>query len=166
MKRNMISAVIMTIVYLLFSNSPVRSQSHPNSIYLELLGNGGLYSINYDRLLSDNVGIRLGLMYLSEASFLFVTAKDITVIPVTLNFFTGGEHKLEFGAGVSMVSVSGADFLGLEKNSGESTAVPTATLGYRYQPADGGFLFRIGFTPIFGPDGVAPLLGISFGSAF
>jgi len=42
----------------------------------------------------------------------------------------------------------------------------TATIGYRYQQNDGGFLFRIGFTPLFGSGGFQPWGGLSLGFSF
>jgi hypothetical protein len=41
----------------------------------------------------------------------------------------------------------------------------TATIGYRSQPKEGGFLFRIGFTPLFDfSDFILPWIGLSVGT--
>lgn len=46
------------------------------------------------------------------------------------------------------------------------TPVGTAVAGYRYVPHDGGFTFRIGFTPLISQEGVFPWGGMSFGYLF
>src|SRR5215472_12926341 len=44
-----------------------RQEEHPppNSVYLEGLGAGVLYSLNYERLLTDDLGVRGGVSYIS-----------------------------------------------------------------------------------------------------
>lgn len=34
-----------------------------NTVYAELAGNGGLYSVNYDRLVTRNISVRAGVSY-------------------------------------------------------------------------------------------------------
>ncbi|MGE3669493.1 MAG: hypothetical protein AB7K71_07525, partial [Polyangiaceae bacterium] len=41
------------------------TRSAKNSLYIELLGNGGLYSLNYERNLTDDVAARVGFSYIS-----------------------------------------------------------------------------------------------------
>lgn len=36
------------------------AQSARNAVYLELLGNGGLYSVNFERILNDTLALRVG----------------------------------------------------------------------------------------------------------
>lgn len=160
--RLMISAIIIVFIF----NVVTLPQLKANSIYFEALGNGGLYSVNYDRLLTDNFGIRAGFMYLSKIDIFFVAAEDILIFPATLNFFVGEKHKLELGAGLVFASVSNTSAFGFKSDSGGSNIVGTATIGYRYQKPDGGFLFRIGFTPLFGTGGFEPWGGISLGFSF
>jgi hypothetical protein len=157
------------IVILLFVLScSVYSQPKQNSIYFEALGNGGLYSFNYDRMFTESLGGRIGFMYLSELDFIFTSINDLLLIPITLNYFVGsGNSKLELGGGIVYVSVSGGEFFGIKSsNKSSSNAAGTATIGYRYQQSSGGFLFRIGFTPFFNSGGFAPSSGISFGFSF
>jgi hypothetical protein len=160
--RLMVSAIIIVVIF----NVALLPQLRPNSIYFEALGNGGLYSVNYDRLFTDNFGGRLGLMYLSEVDIFFVAAEDILIFPATLNYFIGEKHKLELGAGVVFASVSNTRAFGFKSDSDGSNIVGTATIGYRYQKPDGGFLFRVGFTPLFGSEGIEPWGGISLGYSF
>jgi len=168
---------------LLFSSiaQPVRAQvTAPNGIYFELLGNGLLYTINYDRFVSDDISLRAGFEYIGlGASDPSGGGESISVsmmlVPITFNYFFAshnngmiGSSKFELGAGVVIVNLS-ANATGSAGTlfSGSGVGVGgTATIGYRYQPSDGGFIFRIGFTPIFGPGGFVPFGGLSLGYAF
>jgi hypothetical protein len=144
-----------------------QTETAKNSIYLELLGNGGLYSINYDRMFSENVGARVGLSYLSEFDIIFAKIEDLFIAPVTINYLVGERNsKLELGAGIVFISVKNSDIFGFTKAEHNSAIRGTATFGYRYQPKDGGFVFRAGFTPVFGSQGFYPSGGISFGFCF
>ena len=42
--------------------------SAPNTIYFELLGSGIIYSFNYERLLTNHIGLRGGIGYLGLTS--------------------------------------------------------------------------------------------------
>lgn len=163
MKKIIFSLILFTNIVFI---TDVFSQPNPNSLYLELLGNGGLYSVNYDRLFTENFGGRIGFMYISSLDFIIVSAEDFVLFPVLLNYFVGNRHKLELGAGVIFVSVKSVGAFGFKSNSGGSNIVGTAVIGYRYQNPDGGFLFRIGFTPMINSEGIEPWGGISFGFSF
>jgi len=157
---------LMLVLLVTGLNFNLFSQSNSNGIYLELLGNGGLYSINYDRLFSENLGGRIGFMYLSEFNFIFSSAENLLFIPIMLNYLSGGDHNFEIGGGIVIVHADKVGFFGISKE-GSSTAVGgTATIGYRYQPSRGGFLFRIGFTPFYADGDFAASGGFSIGFCF
>jgi hypothetical protein len=142
-----------------------------NLVYLELLGNGGVYSINYERMLTDDLSARLGFSYLSvSTSAGDASAKaNLVTAPALINYTVGGRnHRAEVGAGATLVYVSASSEGGSGVGaSGEGVAVlGTGVVGYRYAPADGGFVFRAGFTPLFGKGGFLPWGGMSFGSTF
>jgi hypothetical protein len=93
------------------------------------------------------------------------------VVPLTASFLGLGStnHKLELGAGLALSSYSGQGSFGLteEVAAGGFFPVGTAIAGYRYVPGDGGFNFRIAFTPLFHPDlGFFPWAGLAFGYGF
>jgi hypothetical protein len=73
------------------------SSGQSNSIQLELLGNGILYSLNYEHvhpLSSNAISFRIGASYTPFDGSNFLT------IPVSVNYILGSRpHKLEFGAG-------------------------------------------------------------------
>lgn len=121
-----------------------------NAIYLEVLGNSVLGCLNYERMIGESFSVRIGALFTATAM---------------INYFIGsGSHKLEIGGGATF----GYGYLG-----------PTLTLGYRYQPKEGGFVFKAGFTPFDGvvptfssagsgsnSTGIHPWVGISFGHCF
>jgi hypothetical protein len=92
MKNQLIS---FTLLFLLFSFQSY-SQGKPNSIYFEALGNGGFYSINYDRMFKESFGGKVGFSYLSKIDFIFTSIKDLLVIPVMLNYFIGTIWRYKF----------------------------------------------------------------------
>src|SRR5208282_3112134 len=75
----------------------------PNSIYAEGLGAALLYSINYERLIIDDLAARVGFSYfplsaggVSSTSLFF---------PITLSYIGlhSGKHALELGGGVTLL---------------------------------------------------------------
>jgi hypothetical protein len=153
------------------------TQDAPNAFYLELLGNGVAWSINYDRFLAPDFGFRVGFGYFGIGAAPIgqnqenVISESLTSVPATLNYFIGshdnrgrlGSSKLELGIGIVYVHVT-ESFFGI--NGAASTIGETATVGYRYQASDGGFVFRIGFTPIYVVSTLIPTGGLSLGYAF
>jgi hypothetical protein len=143
-----------------------------NSIFAELLGNGGVYSINVERLLTDHLGLRVG--YAAWDSNLFgildAVRDQYKTVPVTVSYLLGGgERKLELGGG--MVFGRFRDFDGTS-----SFRSLTGIIGYRSQPPEGGYLFRAGLTPFYALDddeddaypdtGFTWSAGVSFGYTF
>jgi hypothetical protein len=153
------------------------TQDAPNSIYLELLGNGVAWSINYDRFLTPDLGFRIGFGYFGIGTGPAgqnqdnIISESLTAVPATLNYFIGshdnrgrlGSSKLELGIGIVYIHVT-ASFFGI--GGAASTIGGTGTVGYRYQASDGGFVFRIGFTPIYVMSTFIASGGLSLGVAF
>ena len=145
------------------SQAPQKTDEAPalNTVYLELLGPGLLYSINYERRLAD-FNLRIGAGGASWSGSGYVR------IPLGFNYIgIGSEDKhLELGATSNITIVGGG---------GASAAGVTfsAIVGYRYQPKAGGFNFRAGISPIIGAlaqgsggVGIIPWPYISFGASF
>lgn len=135
-----------------------------NSVYVELAGNGLLYTVNYDRFFTPKITGRVGVMRAG------VSDVSLTAIPLMGNYLVGsGGHKLELGLGPQIlrvgIDVEGGDgFAGFDEEV--TTIAGSATIGYRYQSMDGGFVFRVGFTPMFSQFGFQPWAGLSLGYAF
>ncbi len=143
-----------------------------NVLYVELAGNGGIYSINYERFFTDNINARVGFGYISLSASGGSSSghASILFIPLTANYMGIGsaDHKLELGLGPLFVNASaGASGVGGTAAHASGFAVAgTATIGYRYVPHDGGFNFKLGFTPIFGAGGFLPWGGLGLGAVF
>lgn len=131
-----------------------------NTIYVEGLGPGLLWSINYERIVTEDLGVRIGFGYLSmgasaSTSEATVSASSSMIfIPMTASYLgiRSGKHALELGAGVTIISVGGS-VSGFGVNASASGIVPVGDLivGYRVHPVDGaGFNFRIGMGALVG----------------
>ena len=166
-----------SIVLVLAFAAPADAQDvHPpvrtNALYLELLGNGGLFSINYERAVGPSLRVRVGAASWTAQSFWSEAETQIATFPLLLHALPGrGPHRLEAAVGV----LPGRRRQ--DRNVGESGAFVSLTglVGYRYEPPDRRFLFRAGVTPFYGfgdpaiayPDkGFLPSIGISFGARF
>jgi hypothetical protein len=144
----------------LFAQAP----SAPNSVYFELLGNGLMYSLNYDRMFNESIGARAGIGYFSPED------EAVMTFPIMLNYLYGsGNSKLELGGGVTVISQSenvSFKYKTAKKDFKGSGVLGTITVGYRYQKPEKGVLFRAGFTPLFGEIGFGVSLGVSVGYGF
>ena len=136
-----------------------------NSIFLELLGNGLLYSLNYDYKIFNHLSARAGGMYLGVNERNTDQRVSLLMVPIMANYLVGnGSSRLEVGAGLTVGRAGGNIDTG-DIDQG-TFGLFTSTIGYRLQPTDGGFLFRIGFTPVFTGSGVLPWAGLSLGGTF
>lgn len=155
-----------------------------NAVYSELLGNGFMYSINYDRLIyhDENLSItaRAGI------TPGFVSLFRGVGLPFELNalFLRKNGHNAEAGPGFSW-------FNGKSTYRNENREVVTSSrynvcdvtlrLGYRYVQPGGGLIIRTAFIPVFSivsPEEVrtqnffpfgkpfTPWAGLSIGYAF
>lgn len=149
-----------------------------NTIYLELMGTGIIYTFNYERAISEKLHLRVGGMYLG-----FRTSGEkggrfqAYSFPVMVNKMYGNRRgKLEIGGGILVTNFSAR--FGDDEDTGHSGLELalnhvgiTGTLGYRHNLKSGG-LIRIGLQPRFlfgGLDefkGFSVSPGISFGAAF
>lgn len=168
MKRWSVGAVIFV---LLSAAAPAFAQeaspdARNSAWYLELLGNGGLYSVNYERRVRPNQVLRFGAAAWTSEDLFSDSETRIYSFPITTSYLAGSpKHKFEIGGGL---------LLGHQKNEfgkkGFFRAL-TGIIGYRYE-ADSGFLFRTGLTPFYGltkgdaaypEEGAAASIGMSFG---
>jgi hypothetical protein len=159
----------------------------PNSIYLEGLGAGLLYSINYERMVANEVGVRAGFSYMSfgasassgtsssSSSATFIT------IPVTASYIgiRARKHALELGGGATIAYASGsASGVGASASGAGVTPYGLVMVGYRLHPVDqAGFQLRVGLMALVGQGlalsnanpsavGVLPWGYLSLGASF
>jgi hypothetical protein len=149
--------------------------SDRSAIFLELGGNGLLYSINYEIRFLEQFSGRAGFGFFNVAVYEADRGVDqavgVALIPLMVNTFVGrGRHQLEIGAG-PLVGLAGTGVDRVERGSafvevGDlSIAGYTSNLGYRYQRRGGGLLVRAMVTPFY--SGEAQLWGgVSLGLSY
>jgi hypothetical protein len=123
-----INLIGIVVLYLMVGNEVLAqvnvstfSNETKNVWYLEAAGNGGIVTVNYERFLTQNVSLRIGI---GTAILILGTA------PVMVNFCVGKDHRVELGLGIT-VGAGIADFDSGDYKD-ESGVVGTATVGYRY----------------------------------
>ena len=143
-----------------------------NTVFLELGGNGLIYSLSYERILPSEMSLRAGFGYMSIGASAGTASSSVTSlsIPVTASYLgIGGATKLELGGGVLFQRFSGATSTGFGNDIEAGVFVPLATFitGLRVAPPGGGFNFKLAFTPIWHPDvGFFPWASLAFGVGF
>ncbi|MGB9771819.1 MAG: hypothetical protein ACPLX7_07565 [Candidatus Kapaibacteriota bacterium] len=107
------------------------------AIYLELLGQGLLISLNLEYRFDKHFAFRIG-----AAHFIFGVG-----YPLSLYFISDPQsnHHFECGVGLTLVQIGPLPLFGSTATA--RSVVPCLALGYRYQPKNGGLLFRATFTP-------------------
>jgi hypothetical protein len=123
-----------------------------NVVYFELLGNGFLYSINYERIIvnSKNISLNARVGYSRFKFTVFNTLIDGELIPVNLNINYGkANNRIELGAGATFSTMNPGEKDEYKETNG------VINLGYRYHPyktkSNIGPSFRIGITNVVGP---------------
>jgi hypothetical protein len=145
-----------------------------NALVAEVLGNGLLYSVDYERLLfGGNAGVRGGASFLTYGVSHARGSGNLVLatFPIVASYYWGSSpHKLQLGVGATVLYVSASsDSTGAKFESvGDGLDVAaTAVVGYRYLPKAGGWTFSVGFTPLFrGAKGLLPWGGVSGGYSF
>jgi hypothetical protein len=146
-----------------------RPRRAENLVFAEVGGNGIFYSVDYERLLGDGAySIRAGLGFVRLKPG--TATASVFTLPVLANYYLGGrDHKLQLGAGITFISVSGTQRDSVVGVTGFVPA-PTFAVGYRYLPAHGGFTFFAGVTPLLIPGRTGgaflPWAGMSLGGVF
>jgi hypothetical protein len=140
------------------AEKPVKEEGNhpaPNSVYAEGLGAGIVYSINYERMVIDDVAVRAGFGYLSvgaSASAGGATSSSsatYVMLPITASY-TGIRTRhgagLELGGGSTLIYTSAsASALGTSTSGAGLTPTVVAMVGFRLHPVDhAGFNFRVG----------------------
>jgi len=145
-----------------------------NRVYLEVLGPGGLYSINYERIIKTNglagLSTRIGISYDFFGNSFFY--------PLDIHFSFGKKRKLEVGGGVSVIWNLVYDKKEVRekyKGMGVASVPPFRILYYPLvgysQNLKKNFFFAVRITPILSYNNaqqyvIIPWGGVSFGKSF
>jgi len=133
-----------------FAQSGTATKSK-SSVYLEVGGAAGLWSLNYDRELWEiNENFRLhgraGLGMYSE--FNGAGFPDV-IIPISSMIIWGNStHRVETGGGITYYNWTLRDPLKPDGFSRRSDLLGHLILGYRFQKLEGGLMFRVTYTPV------------------
>jgi hypothetical protein len=153
--------------------------------FVELLGAGGLYSVNFDMRTAkgkrDAWGFRVGMekivANITDSVGVVVEKSRIsfTAIPIVLNYLFGKRKGfLEVGIG--------ATYFNFKSNSTGTTSIETYqeetfkesfgsiigsfNIGYRHVPFTNGFMYRVAFTPLLLNNIFVPFMGFGLGYHF
>ena len=165
----MINKLLITTPLILFTSFAL---AQSNTVFLEVGGNSLLWSLNYDRMITDNISVRVGYGSIpfesTDEDEILTTTITVTPVPIVANYLLGsGNHKLEIGAGILYIMVDGeVDFGGTSVSGSGSITATTGVLGYRYHRATGGFSFRTSVTPIMIEGETIVWGGLSLGYSF
>lgn len=138
-------------------------------LYVELLGSGGILSVNYERMLGADWALRAGIGWIGATGGTVEPTVVYLGAPLLVEYLGIGtaNHHLELGLGLVPTLT-----LGDEKHAhlviDTPPVIAVGVVGYRYQRPDGGFMLRAGFTPLVGGGdvGFSPWPGLSLGVAF
>lgn len=163
---------------------PPQPDMRANSLYAEIGGNIGDFSLNYDRLVGKATVVRVGYGIISDSygdclGIGFVSAcegnVDASLVGLTVSRLFGRRHMAEIGVGGAFGTLTDKQysFFGETTTEKETVTTLTAAIGYRWQGA-GRWLVRAGYTPSYVlrgetenyPKGLASSIGASFGFAF
>lgn len=155
------------------------SMTRPNALSGEVLGRGGLYSVNYDRSFTEMFAAGAGISTWGYTSGLG-TSRSILIVPVYGNFYFQPGPKRGFltaGADIAVASSRQSSYLygsstSTSSSDNDSTFKTTnsgvaAIVGGGYEfRGESGFLFRATGYLLIASGGVLPWAGASFGGTF
>ena len=160
MKRPLLCLFILVSTNFAFGQSSFKK----NILYGQFAGNGIFLSINYERQLTQKpgLGIRVGIGHASSDEKFRIT------IPVGVYYLLDLKNNKSFidmslGATWSETAVVDKGFSSVEASGHIVSFVPGLT--YRHQ-TKGGFMWRIGFTPIINKYRFIPFPELSIGMSF
>lgn len=119
-------------------------------MYVKFGGNSILFGLNYGRILNQKEILKfsgsVGLSYIPQGNI-----KWTPVVPIELTVFYGkSRHNLKIGARTTFYTSQqtslNPDTNRLQENVSLDVMLPFR-LGYRFQKPEGGFFYRIGYTP-------------------
>lgn len=149
------------IVLLVVLTLPIFSQSikYNNNLFLEVLGNGGLYSLNYDRVIYGNISVRAG----AGSIILIIPIISIKTFPIIINYRLYLKNNyFEFGLGTTVFSIPPNTIF---ENKEIKLFWLTGVISYCLQSSIG-INGRIAVTPFYVGNKFIPYGGFSIGYSF
>jgi len=138
-------------------------KSHPNAVTLEFMGRAVAYSLDYDRAVSDQLTLGLGISSWEESWRWADYHSTVTVVPLYGNYYLSQKpSRGYFSAGLDLIEVSRT--AGNNNSFMNNGVAVTAGAGYETRDPSG-FLLRLGIYLIAGRS-VILSPSVSFGFAF
>jgi hypothetical protein len=177
--------IVLLPLFFVFISAFPQEPVNPNhfegqtSFYAELGGPGVLFSANFDRRFKPSSlgwGFRAGIGFVtswddsydtSRNYYYYSRQRSVATFPVQVNYIFGkpaSPHTFEAGAGLTLLSKKMDVFDSYRDD--KSLLLATFSFMYRRQPLNGGFSWRIGFTPIISSGYIQPSGGGSVGFNF
>ena len=134
-----------------------------NAVYVEFLGKGFYYSINYERNLfelSDKLSLQGSVGFGLFPGFTDIEKSTDFTMPLELNFrYSMGNHNIVAGYGTTYWKYSLYDIPITSENWAQQPIEPVLkkttewfahmVMEYRYQKPEGGLMFKAGWSPLF-----------------
>lgn len=155
------SSLLLVLVFAIAISFGARAQTETetftakNAVYLEVGGSSGRYAVNYSKIfhqkgklkLSASAGFSMWRNQLNDFKTIW-----LPVIPLEVTAFYGkSNHHLELGFGFTSYLSRTLDINSETFEFSDKVifgAFIPLRVGYRYQKPEGGFFFRVGYTPI------------------
>jgi hypothetical protein len=187
--QNMMQKIAVLILFVVVTQNIFAQNNTTNkpltggSFYAELGGPGILFSMNYDKRFKKNTiggwGGRLGLGFVGIDESIYTPTggggyyysgrrKSVATFPLQVNYlFTkpNSKHAFEVGGGATFTSKK-VDIFDYQNEDNSSVVYGTFSFAYRKVPLDGGFSWRIGFTPIITKGYIQESAAVSIGYNF
>lgn len=148
-------------------------------VYLEILGSGGAYSLNYDFRFNEEIknkwGLRTGIEFLPINTVNYsgdVLKYNTLLLPFMVNYLLGKKYKLlELALGaVYVFKWRNGKLLSNEYEyfiQNINRRIPNVygafSIGYRRQPVKGKIMWGVSLTPLVGNSFIIPNIGIKIG---
>ena len=149
--------------------------------YTEMGGPGILFSANFDSRFKPakqvGWGVRAGIgftikdneEYIDQNGNVNYRFRTIPTFPVGINYLFGKEtsaHTFEAGGGITVLT-SKTEMLNYDSHRKAGNIMGFFTFMYRRQPINGGFTWRMGFTPLINTAGdIVPFAAAGLGYSF
>jgi hypothetical protein len=157
-KSAIISALVFAISFSASAQKEAKTFTAKKMIFVELGGNAGQYAFNYGNLFYQKGALKVigNLGFSLWANPIEGSTIWLPVIPLEVSALLGKRtHHLELGVGITQYlesqvnSTFESGTLVQTRGPNHLAAILPFRIGYRYQKPEGGFFFRIAYTPFF-----------------
>lgn len=155
-KKYIVTSLILTLIPFLYwaqddyaSPTPRDYNKHPakNAGFIELGGNAGLYSLNFDRIYYYKDKLKISARVGFAPHFNGIYIEQEYVLENNFILFTN-PHHLELGLGATLQRRYNERPGQIDNYFWENILFSVWRCGYRFQRQDDGFFFRAGLTPV------------------